>query len=123
MNPADPPVASGQDDGGEGARAIFEQARANQSLVLEQASRLLAAGENIAIPDLEAGLVALNRSILQSRMAITILRKQDTDDARALLLELREENAKVMAAFNELLTQHPDPEALPAQVLEDNASQ
>jgi hypothetical protein len=115
--------APAQEQLAEGYKATFEQAREVQGLVLEQASRLLAAGDNVPVPDLETGLVALNQSILQSRMAITALRTQDTDEARALLNELRDANAKVHEAFDELLLQHPDPEAIPALVLEDNARQ
>jgi hypothetical protein len=115
--------APAQEQLADGFKATFQQAREVQVLVLEQASRLLAAGDNVPVPDLETGLVALNQSILQSRMAITALRKQDTDEARALMKELRDANAKVREAFDELLLQHPDPEAIPALVLEDNARQ
>jgi hypothetical protein len=115
--------APAQEQLADGFKATFQQAREVQVLVLEQASRLLAAGDNVSVQELDAGLVALNRSVLQTRMAITALRKQDTDEARALMKELRTASAKVHEAFNELLLQHPDPESLPAQVLEDNGGQ
>jgi hypothetical protein len=115
--------APAQEQLADGFKATFQQAREVQVLVLEQASRLLAAGDNVSLPELDAGLVALNRSVLQTRMAISALRKQDSDEARALMKELRTAGAKVHEAFNELLLKHPDPESLPAQVLEDNGGQ
>jgi hypothetical protein len=118
------PVAAELD---EGFHATFEQVRAAQDKVLAETSVLLAgfAANPDAAPrdQVEAGLVALNRVIMQNRQAVLTLRSQKDPKAKELIKELRESNSKVRAAFDELLPLHPDPDALPEQVLEETAAQ
>jgi len=107
----------------EGLLASFEQARAAQDQVLAESADLIARAGTASVEDLDAGLLALNRVVLQNRQAVAALRNKDNPQRQALVKELREVNVRVLAAYDELLAQHPDPDTMQAKVQEDNENQ
>ena len=107
----------------EGLIATFEQARADQDQVLADSADLIARAGTASVEDLDAGLLALNRVVLQNRQAVSALRNKDNPQRQALVKELREVNVQVLAAYDELLAQHPDPDTMQAKVQEDNENQ
>jgi hypothetical protein len=107
----------------EGLMATFEQARADQDKVLAESADLIAGAGTASVEDLDAGLLALNRVVLRNRQAVAALRSQGNPQRQALVKELREVNVQVLAAYDELLAQHPDPDTMQAKVQEDNENQ
>jgi hypothetical protein len=107
----------------EGLMATFEQTRADQDKVLAESADLIARPGTASVEDLDAGLLALNRVVLRNRQAVAALRSPGNPQRQALVKELREVNVQVLAAYDELLAQHPDPDTMQAKVQEDNENQ